>query len=111
MIRAKCGFIWNHPQWSVSSEKYWQVMLNSCPLKFWIMKPQSCDVEIPRMSEVDAEAVESLLAALGPMKTAAFVREHMWMKTDYLELKDQLFKGLSIESIAEEIKRTRKHEE
>jgi hypothetical protein len=46
---------------------------------------------LPDMKHVKSEAVDTLFKTLGLTKAAIFIRENLFQKTDYLEIRDKIF--------------------
>lgn len=59
---------------------------------------------IPKISDIRAEAIQTIIDRLGITKAAFFLRESMSQKVDYLRVKDELFTGKTAEEIYAEIK-------
>ncbi|MDD5688786.1 MAG: hypothetical protein PHQ76_00705 [Caldisericia bacterium] len=59
---------------------------------------------IPQGEEVKAEVIRIILDQLGIEKTAYFIKEFMYQKVDYLEMKEKMFGEKTAEEIYTEIK-------
>ncbi len=58
---------------------------------------------LPDTREVRVKAVEEILRSLSITKASMFIRENLYQKVDYLEMKDRLFGELTVEELYKEI--------
>ena len=68
------------------------------------MKTSLKNIHMPDSDQVRSEALQTVISQLGVAKAAFFIRETLSGPTDYLKLKDDLFKGLSATEIYDQIK-------
>ncbi|MCP2727869.1 hypothetical protein [Limnofasciculus baicalensis] len=54
---------------------------------------------LPKSDDVRHEAIAVLIDRLGIAKAAIFLGDLLWQPTDYLEIKDRLFAGETIDSL------------
>jgi len=59
---------------------------------------------IPQGEEVKTQVISIILDQLGIEKTAYFIKEFMYQKVDYLEIKEKVFGEKTAEEIYTEIK-------
>ena len=64
-------------------------------------------LNLPRYDEIRSEAVRTIIDQLGITKAAFFIRESMFQKTDYLQLKDVLFGNKTASELYSEIKKSK----
>jgi len=57
------------------------------------------------LEELDLYGMKVLLAALGPSDTMRFLRQHKNGDGDYTQEQDQIFEGLSVEEICQNIRK------
>lgn len=55
-------------------------------------------------NEINKEAFEALFKELGVSKTIRFINQFSVGKGNYTEMKDAIFKGMSVDDIVSEIK-------
>jgi len=55
-------------------------------------------------SEINKEAFEVLFKELGVSRTIRFINQYSIGKGNYIEMKDKIFNGMTVEDIASEIK-------
>jgi hypothetical protein len=60
---------------------------------------------VPSSVEVRSEAIQTLVKRMGITKAAVFIRDSMSQKTDYLQIKEQLFGNKSVEELYAEIRK------
>jgi len=58
---------------------------------------------LPKSAGVRSEAVTVLMDRLGMSKASLFIRDTMSMDTDYLQIKERLFSGNSVDDLVAEI--------
>jgi hypothetical protein len=63
------------------------------------------NITLPDVNEIRKEILSDIIKNLGIAKVGIFLRETAYQKTDYLKIKDELFKNKSIDDIYNEIKR------
>ena len=68
------------------------------------MKTSLKKVQIPNGDQIRSEALQTVISQLGVTKAAFFIRETLSGPTDYLKLKNDLFKGLTATEIYEQVK-------
>lgn len=68
------------------------------------MKTLHKNMKMPDAEQVRAEAMQTVVQQLGVAKAAFFIRETLADPTDYLKLKDDMFKKLTATEIYEQIK-------
>ena len=64
-------------------------------------------LNLPRYDEIRSEAVRTIIDQLGITKAAFFIRESMFQKTDYLQLKEALFGKKTARELYREIKKSK----
>ena len=55
-------------------------------------------------NEINKEAFEVLFKELGVSRTIRFINQYSIGKGNYVEMKDKIFKGMTVEDIVSEIK-------
>ncbi len=55
-------------------------------------------------NEINKEAFGVLFKELGVSRTIRFINQYSIGKGDYIEMKDKIFKGMTVEDIVSEIK-------
>ena len=65
------------------------------------------NIILPDVNEIRKEILSDIIKNLGITKAGIFLRETAYQKTDYLKIKDELFKNESIDDIYNEIKQTK----
>ena len=64
-------------------------------------------LNLPRYDEIRSEAVRTIIDQLGITKAAFFIRESMFQKTDYLQLKEALFGQKKARELYREIRKSK----
>ena len=54
---------------------------------------------LPKSDDLRHEAIAVLIGSLGIAKATIFLGDLLWQPTDYLQIKDQLFAGETIDSL------------
>lgn len=60
-------------------------------------------IAVPDMREIRIEVIQAILKNLGLAKSAMYLRENFSGKTDYLQIKQELFSSQSAEEIYNDI--------
>ncbi|MDX1958905.1 MAG: hypothetical protein SFU98_10045 [Leptospiraceae bacterium] len=60
-------------------------------------------IEVPDMREIRIEVMGAILKNLGLAKSAMYLRENFSSKTDYLQIKEELFSNKGTEEIYNDI--------
>ncbi len=63
----------------------------------------SKSLNLPDIKELKTEIIKAIVGSFGITKTAFFIREMMYQKTDYLEVKESLFGEKSSQELCTEI--------
>ena len=58
------------------------------------------------INEINKEAFEAVFKKLGVNKTIRFINQFSVGKGNYTEMKDKIFKGMTVDDIVSEIKNT-----
>ncbi len=62
---------------------------------------------LPDYREVRVKAIEDILKSLNITKASMLIRENLYQRVDYLEIKDRLFGKLTVEELYEEMAKQR----
>ncbi len=62
------------------------------------------EINLPDAEDLKVEAIKTLFDKLGLDKTAALMQGYFLRKSDYVKLKQELFKEATVESLAHAIK-------
>ena len=63
------------------------------------------EVIIPKYEDVKTDIFKIIFQNYSLSDFAFFIREQMFQKTDYIELKEAIFQNMTIDNIVEEIKK------